>query len=99
MAPRNLDKGRKGQPFLVSMPSPALERFADETGRVLVKKGDCAPDQKNQPSHIEPDEKDDHDRKTRIDGGVLTGVSHKRRESHPDELPQNPCRGAADEGR
>src|SRR5215510_15539682 len=99
MAPRDFDEGREGQPFLESMPSPAPERFVDEDRRVLVKIGNLSPDQKNQPSYIKPDEKDNHDSKTRIHGGVTRRVSHKCRESHSDELPQKPRCGATNERR
>src|SRR5215510_1685084 len=81
------------------MPSPTTECFVQENRRVLVKVGDLGPDQKNQPSDIKPDEKDDHDSKTRIDGGVAGGISYKRRECHPHELPQNPRRRATDKRR
>src|SRR4029077_8013993 len=81
------------------MPSPTTERFVHENGRVLVKVGDLSPDQKNQPSDIKPDEKHDDNSKTRIDGGVLSGVSYKGCECHPDQLPQNPRRRAADKRR
>src|SRR5262244_1646810 len=99
MTPRNLDQGRKCQPFLESMPSPTAEGFVQKNRRVLMKIGDLGPDQKNQPSDIKPDEKHDDNSKTRIDGGVLRGVSYKGRECHPDQLPQNPRRRAADKRR
>ncbi len=96
MAPRNLDQRRKGQPLLKSIASPAGQRFVHESGRVLMKIGDLGTDQENQPSGIQPDEKNNHDGKARIDGGILSGVGHKSRECHPDELPQYPCRSTAD---
>src|SRR4029450_9364131 len=89
MAPRNLNEGRKGQPFPESMPFPAAECFVHENGRVLVKVSDLTSDQKNQPSDIKPDEKDDHDSKTRIDGGVLSGVRQKSREPHTSAVTTN----------
>jgi hypothetical protein len=89
MSPRNFDQGRKGQPFLESMSSPVTERFVHENRRVLVKIGDLASNQKNQPSDIKPDE-NDHDSKS-VDGSVLSGVSHKRHESHPTVVATSPA--------
>src|SRR5215467_7374357 len=93
MAPRNLNQCRKGQPLLKSIPSPAGQCFAHESGRVLMKIGDLGTDQENQPSCVQPDEKNNHDGKARIDGGIASGVSH---ECHPDQLPQDACRGTTD---
>ena len=98
MLARDVDQHGQGQMFLegrgVLFPSEASQIG----GGMLMIISHLRADQDNKPADVEPDEEQNQNGKTGIDGTVARRSGNERRKQHPDDFPQDPARHSTYQG-